>query len=138
MNKEQGEQYLKMLSKTTDFFRSERITSGVGVPVEWTDPDKSYFCCPSGSDAMSGIGINKGDLLVFEVIDTLNSGEAGLFFCKGDRCVCRIYREYDSGRKYLMTAGNSEEPYRIEPDDTDFHIVGRLAAILKNMKDKTF
>lgn len=138
MNKKQGDKYFKKLLEGKDFADKSRVTEGIGIPKSWCDQDKSYFCCPSGNNAMNGIGINEGDLLAFEVTDNLNSGEVGLFFIKDGKSVCRIYKVYDSGSTYLIATDSSVEPYRVDPDDNEFHIVGKLVAILKDVRNKNY
>lgn len=135
MNKKQGDKYLQQLLEEKEFANKSRVTEGIGIPKSWCDEDRSYFCCQSGNNAMSGIGINEGDLLTFEVTDSLNSGEVGLFFTKGKKSICRIYKIYDSGSIYLVSTDSSVEPYRVDPEDKEFHIAGKLVAILKDMRN---
>ena len=135
MDKLQGEKYFAQLMKEKEIEGIDKVKEGIGVPASWCDKDKSHFCCPSGNDHMSGIGVSKGDLLAFEVTDTLESGDIGLFFVKENKCVCRIYRVYDAGI-FLLATNPSIEPYKVESDDKDFRIAGKLVAILKDMRNK--
>ena len=84
---------------------------------------------------MTSAGINDGDLLIFEVADTLEDGEIGMFFYGEEhKSICRIYKRYQSGAVYLL--GNlKREPIRVD-DDENFYIGGRLVGIYKAIQRK--
>jgi SOS-response transcriptional repressor LexA len=79
---------------------------------------------------MTSAGINDGDLLIFEVGDTLEDGDIGMFFFgKEHKSVCRIYKTYQSGAIYLL-GDLKREPIRVDHDE-NFRIGGKLVGICK-------
>lgn len=137
MDEKQGEEYLKDLGNTVGYFKEELIDGEIALPADFLDKDKHYFSATAFGNGMSGAGINDGDIIVFEVTDHIESGEVGMFFFDG-KSACRIYRKYDSGKEYLLAANSEREPYEIKPDDKTFHVAGRLAIVIKNVKGKKF
>ena len=134
MNKDESGKYISELSEASDFFdRSAKKT--MWIPKEFFDENKDYFGARAAGDGMTSAGINDGDLLIFEVADTLEDGEIGMFFYgKEHKSVCRIYKRYQSGAVYLL--GNlKREPIRVD-DDENFYIGGRLVGIYKAIQRK--
>lgn len=79
MNKDEAGKYISELSEVSDFFdRSAKKT--MWIPKEFFDENKDYFGARAAGDGMTSAGINDGDLLIFEVGDTLEDGDIGMFF----------------------------------------------------------
>lgn len=130
MNRKQGEKHLEKLGATVGYFKEEGITGSISLPPDFLDDEKSYFSATASGNGMSGVGINDGDIIVFETTDHVESGDVGMFFFDG-KSACRIYRKYDSGKAFLLATDSSREPYEIKPDDNTFHVAGKLACIVK-------
>lgn len=129
MDKEEAGKYISELSEVSDFFgRSAKKT--MWIPKEFFNADKDYFGAHAAGDGMTSAGINDGDLLIFEVGDTLEDGDIGMFFYgKEHKSVCRIYKTYQSGAIYLL-GDLKREPIRVDHDE-NFRIGGKLVGICK-------
>ena len=82
---------------------------------------------------MLGVGINDGDILIFEQTDNLNVGDVGSFEVNGEYN-CKKFKRPDE-RHVILESANPEYP-NIEVDlaKDEFRIVGKLVATLSKFK----
>ena len=137
MKKADAIKYIESIRKVTDYF--ENCKGMIPLPEGIIDSNGSYFSCNATGTGMCLYGIDDGDYLVFEVSDTITSGEIGMFiYGEMHTTVCRLYKEYDDGGIYLLGDPNVRQPIKIDKNDLDFSVVGQLVAVVKNMRNKKF
>lgn len=137
MKKTESSAYVRAINEMTGLF--ETITGSVSLPKELIDDNRQYFGVKADGDGMSTYGINNGDILMFEVTDQISSGEIGCFvFGSARKSVCRLFKEYENGRAYLFGDLKTREPILVDRDDPDFHVIGKLATVIKDVRNKKY
>ena len=105
----------------------------ITIPTSFTKPNRNYFANTAKGYSMLGVGINDGDILIFEQTDNLNVGDVGSFEVNGEYN-CKKFKRPDE-RHVILESANPEYP-NIEVDlaKDEFRIVGKLVATLSKFK----
>ena len=137
MNNKEAKSYIESLKSITDFFQT--VNNMISIPTEYIDKNHDYFSTRAAGDGMAVFGIDEGDTLIFEVSDTIASGEIGMFiYGEEHTSVCRIYKEYENGNIFLLGDPNLRQPIQIMPGEQNFHVIGKLTTIMKDVRNKTY
>lgn len=113
------------LSCGTGLFVEDSIVGHVTVPVAML-PNKSaeYFAQYASGDSMIDVGINDGDLLVFEKTPQIDNGQIGCFCIDDNVATCKKFSR-SGGKIFLLPANDKYVPIPIEPENECFRIIGR-------------
>ena len=114
-------------------FVDDNIIEYVPVPSKDLKPNGQYFCQYASGDSMKDAGIFDGDLLVFEKISSIDSGNIGCFCIDENEAVCKKYQEYN-GNIILQPMNSNYEPIIIDPLNDNFRCIGKLKKSIKDFK----
>lgn len=114
-------------------FVDDNIIEYIPVPSKDLKPNHQYFCQYASGDSMKDAGIFDGDLLVFEKISSIDSGNIGCFCIDENEAVCKKYQEYN-GNIILQPMNSNYEPIIIDPLNDNFRCIGKLKKSIKEFK----
>lgn len=125
------------LREVTNLFNEK--TGVIALPAEMIDSSHEYYGVKADGHGMSSYGINNGDVLMFEVSDQISSGEIGTFTIGPEhKTLCRLYKQYENGEIWLLGDPAIREPIKIDPGDPNFHVIGKLTSIIKDVRGKKY
>lgn len=102
------------------------------LPAKILNESREYFGMYAKGDSMKDVGINDGDLLLFQRTNVPEHNRIGAFCIDNEYAYCKKYQSID-GKIYLISANEEYAPILIEPSDTCFRCVGVLKKVLKDI-----
>ena len=114
-------------------FNDDNILDYVSVPSQKLAPSRQYFAQYAKGDSMNGVGIDDGDLLVFELTSQIDSGQIGSFCIDENEATCKKFTVQNS-LIILQPANSKYDPIIIDPTNQHFRCVGRLILSIKNFE----
>ena len=124
------------ISCGTGSYEDGEIIGWISLPSHMVNPHKKYFGNVAKGDSMTGAGIFDGDILIFEVDSAPEDGQIGSFCIDEDLAVCKRFKRGSGGVVYLMSANDAYPPITIDPANTCFRMVGLLAFVINDRRDK--
>ena len=114
-------------------FNDDNILDYVGVPSQKLAPSRQYFAQYAKGDSMNGVGIDDGDLLVFELTSQIDSGQTGSFCIDENEATCKKFT-IQNNLIILQPANSKYDPIIIDPTNQHFRCVGKLILSIKNFE----
>ena len=114
-------------------FNDDNILDYVSVPSQKLAPSRQYFAQYAKGDSMNGVGIDDGDLLVFELTSQIDSGQIGSFCIDENEATCKKFT-IQNNLIILQPANSQYDPIIIDPTNQHFRCVGRLILSIKNFE----
>lgn len=117
-------------------FVDDNIEDYIQVTNKMLNPHKKYFCQYAKGDSMIDENINDGDLLVFEITQTINNGQIGSFCIDFSDAVCKkFYHDKENNIITLQSANNDYLPITITAENENFKTVGKLSLVINSRDD---
>lgn len=114
-------------------FVEDNIEDYIKVTDKMLNPHKQYFCQYAKGDSMINENIDDGDLLVFEITQSINNGQVGCFCVEHGDAVCKkFYHDKERGTVILQSANNEYSPIIITPKHEEFKVVGKLVLVINS------
>ena len=114
-------------------FNDDNILDYVSVPSQKLAPSRQYFAQYAKGDSMNGVGIDDGDLLVFELTSQIDSGQIGSFCIDENEATCKKFT-IQNNLIILQPANSKYDPIIIDPTNQHFRCVGKLILSIKNFE----
>ena len=114
-------------------FNDGNVEGVISLPGLELSGTKEYFAVKANGDSMTGVGIDDGDILIFEKTDLPEENKIGAFCIDNEYAICKRYMS-DQGKIFLMSANDAYLPIVIEPMDDCFRCVGLLVKIIKDVQ----
>lgn len=128
---------IEELNEVTDLFNVN--TKLITLPAEMFNVGSEYYGAKADGDGMLSYGINSGDLLIFEKTDQIASGKIGTFSIGPEhKTLCRLYRQYENGESWLLGDPAIREPIRVDPENPEFYVIGKLTSIIRDVRGKKY
>lgn len=54
------------------------------------------------------------------------------------KTACGLFKQYENGNSYLLGNLEIREPISVDLNDPDFYVVGKLTAIVRDMRSKRY
>lgn len=112
-------------------FTEDEIINYVAVPADGLSRGLEYFAQVAKGDSMNGIGIEDGDLLVFQKISSVDPGSIVCACIDDNEAMCKKYT-VQNNMIVLLPANPAYDPVIVDPMSTEFHIVGLLKKSIKS------
>lgn len=114
-------------------FNDDLIEEYVNIPSRMLRDKHEYFSLYASGDSMKGENINEGDLIIFYKTSILSNGDIGCFCIDENTATCKKYKKDDSNDIiWLIPANDDYDPIMITVENTNFHIIGKLALVLND------
>lgn len=112
-------------------FVDDNVVDTITLPIDLFKNKKGeYFGQYAKGDSMIGVGINEGDLLIFEHSNQLASGQIGCFCIDDNFVTCKKYNISSNNELFLLPANDKYSPISIN-EENHFRIIGRLVTTIK-------
>lgn len=112
-------------------FVDDNILDYVAVPDDGLSPHKEYFAQIADGDSMIEVGIDSGDIIVFEKSNTIDNGKIGCFCIDDNVATCKKFKRGDSFIQ-LIPANKNYDPIVIDLNNNNFRVIGILKKAIKN------
>ena len=112
-------------------FNEDNILEYVPVPSKGLSNPDNYFCQIADGNSMIDAGIDNGDLLVFEKVNRIDTGNIGCFCVDENTAMCKKYTVVNN-IVMLMPMNSEYEPVIVDPLDSCFRCIGRLRKVIKD------
>lgn len=112
-------------------FADDNILDYVAVPDDGLNPNKEYFAQIASGDSMIDVGIDDGDIIVFEKSNTIDNGKIGCFCIDENTATCKRFKKGDTFIQ-LIPANRNYDPIVIDLNNNNFRIIGILKKAIKN------
>lgn len=112
-------------------FVEDNIIEYIPVPSKGLSSTAKYFCQIAEGESMKDAGINKNDLLIFEMVNSVPSGTIGCFCVDENMAMCKKYKE-QNGMIILQPMNSEYEPIPIDPLNESFKCLGILRKVIKD------
>ena len=112
-------------------FNEDNILEYVPVPSKGLSNPDNYFCQIADGNSMIDAGIDNGDLLVFEKVNRIDTGNIGCFCVDENTAMCKKYTVVNN-IVMLMPMNSDYEPVIVDPLDSCFRCIGRLRKVIKD------
>lgn len=112
-------------------FVDDNIIDYVAVPDSGLSPDKEYFAQIADGDSMIEVGIDSGDIIVFEKSNYIDDGKIGCFCIDENTATCKKFRKGDTFIQ-LIPANRNYDPIVIDLNNNNFRVIGILKKAIKN------
>lgn len=112
-------------------FVDDNILDYVAVPDDGLNPHKEYFAQIADGDSMIEVGIDSGDIIVFEKSNTIDNGKIGCFCIDDNVATCKKFKRGDSFIQ-LIPANKNYDPIVIDLNNNNFRVIGILKKAIKN------
>lgn len=112
-------------------FVDDNILDYVAVPDDGLNPHKEYFAQIADGDSMIEIGIDSGDIIVFEKSNTIDNGKIGCFCIDDNVATCKKFKKGDTFIQ-LIPANKNYDPIVIDLNNNNFRVIGILKKAIKN------
>lgn len=112
-------------------FVDDNILDYVAVPDDGLNPHKEYFAQIAHGDSMIEVGIDDGDIIVFEKTNIIDDGKIGCFCIDENMSTCKKIKK---GATFiqLIPANRNYDPIVIDIENQNFRIIGLLKKSIKN------
>ena len=112
-------------------FNEDNVLEYVPVPSKGLSNPDNYFCQIADGNSMIDAGIDNGDLLVFEKVNRIDTGNIGCFCVDENTAMCKKYTVVNN-IVMLMPMNSDYEPVIVDPLDSCFRCIGRLRKVIKD------
>lgn len=112
-------------------FTEDEIINYVAVPADGLSRGLEYFAQVAKGDSMNGIGIEDGDLLVFQKTSSVDPGSIVCVCIEDNEAMCKKYT-VQNNMIVLLPANPAYDPIIVDPMSAEFHIVGLLKKSIKS------
>lgn len=112
-------------------FVDDNILDYVAVPDDGLNPHKEYFAQIADGDSMIEVGIDSGDIIVFEKSNTIENGKIGCFCIDDNVATCKKFKKGDTFIQ-LIPANKNYDPIVIDLNNNNFRVIGILKKAIKN------
>lgn len=112
-------------------FVDDNILDYVAVPDDGLNPHREYFAQIADGDSMIEVGIDSGDIIVFEKSNTIDNGKIGCFCIDDNVATCKKFKRGDSFIQ-LIPANKNYDPIVIDLNNNNFRVIGILKKAIKN------
>ena len=112
-------------------FVDDNILDYVAVPDDGLNPHKEYFAQIADGDSMIEVGIDSGDIIVFEKSNTIDNGKIGCFCIDDNVATCKKFKKGDTFIQ-LIPANKNYDPIVIDLNNNNFRVIGILKKAIKN------
>lgn len=102
------------------------------LPKSILDLDKEYFSFSVTGNGMINIGIQDGDIVVFETTDFLENGDIGCFIVDGQPMCKRYFFNKEYNLHILQFEDGKQAPILVN-NKQNFKILGKLAMKMNRM-----
>ena len=111
-------------------FVDDNIVDYVAVPNDNLNPKSEYFAQRAKGDSMINAGIDDGDIIVFEKVNTIDDNKIGCFCIDESMATCKRFKR---GSSYiqLIPANQNYDPIVVDLESTNFRILGKLRKVIK-------
>lgn len=114
-------------------FVDDNILDYVAVPDDGLNPNKEYFAQVAKGDSMIEVGINDGDIIIFEKTNVIDDGKIGCFCIDEDVATCKKIKKGTTFIQ-LIPANRNYDPIVIDIENQNFRIIGLLKKSIKNFE----
>lgn len=119
----------------TGSFVDDDIIEIISLPIDlFKNPNLNMFGQYAEGDSMIGVGINDGDLIIFEDTNLLENGQIGCFCIEDNIATCKRFSIDSKKNIFLLSANEKYPPIPISIENDCFRVVGRF--ITKISKEK--
>lgn len=112
-------------------FVDDNILDYVAVPDDGLNPHKEYFAQIADGDSMIEVGIDSGDIIVFEKTNTIDNGKIGCFCIDENTATCKKFKKGNTFIQ-LIPANKNYDPIVIDLNNQNFRVIGILKKAIKN------
>lgn len=111
-------------------FVDDNIVDYVAIPNDNLNPKSEYFAQRAKGDSMINAGIDDGDIIVFEKVNTIDDNKIGCFCIDESMATCKRFKR---GSSYiqLIPANQNYDPIVVDLESTNFRILGKLRKVIK-------
>lgn len=111
-------------------FVDDNIVDYVAIPNDNLNPKSEYFAQRAKGDSMINAGIDDGDIIVFEKVNTIDDNKIGCFCIDESMATCKRFKR---GSSYiqLIPANQNYDPIVVDLENTNFRILGKLRKVIK-------
>ena len=107
-------------------FVDDNIIDYVSLPIDlFKNPNISMFGQYAQGDSMIGVGINEGDLIIFEETNLIENGQIGCFCIDHNIATCKKFSIDSKNNIFLLSANDNYPPIPITIENDCFRVVGR-------------
>lgn len=121
------------ISCGTGAFVDDNILDYVAVPDDGLNPNKEYFAQVAKGDSMIEVGIDDGDIIIFEKTNVIEDGKIGCFCIDENVATCKKIKKGTTFIQ-LIPANRNYDPIVIDIENQNFRIVGLLKKSIKNFE----
>lgn len=114
-------------------FVDDNILDYVAVPDDGLNSSKEYFAQVAKGDSMIEVGIDDGDIIIFEKTNVIDDGKIGCFCIDENVATCKKLKK-GSTFIQLIPANRKYDPIVIDIEKQNFRIVGLLKKSIKNFE----
>ncbi|MFR7592466.1 MAG: LexA family protein [Longibaculum sp.] len=114
-------------------FVDDNILDYITVPDDGLNPKKEYFAQIAKGDSMIEVGIDDGDIIIFEKTNVIDDGKIGCFCIDENIATCKKIKK-GSTFIQLIPANRNYDPIVIDVQNQNFRIVGLLKKSIKNFE----
>lgn len=112
-------------------FVDDNIIDYVAVPDDNLNPNSEYFAQIASGDSMTGVGIDDGDIIVFEKTNNIDDGKIGCFCIDDNVATCKRFKKGNTFIQ-LIPANPKYDPIVIDLQDNNFRVIGILKKAIKS------
>lgn len=121
------------ISCGTGAFVDDNILDYVAVPDDGLNSNKEYFAQVAKGDSMIEVGIDDGDIIIFEKTNVIEDGKIGCFCIDENVATCKKIKKGTTFIQ-LIPANRNYDPIVIDIENQNFRIVGLLKKSIKNFE----
>lgn len=112
-------------------FVDDNIIDYVAIPDDNLNLNSEYFAQIASGDSMTGVGIDDGDIIVFEKTNNIDDGKIGCFCIDDNVATCKRFKK-GSTFIQLIPANPKYDPIVIDLQDNNFRVIGILKKAIKS------
>lgn len=112
-------------------FTDDEIINYVAVPADGLSRGLKYFAQVAKGNSMNGVGIEDGDLLIFQKTSSVDPGNIVCACVDDNEAMCKKYT-VQNNMIVLLPANPAYDPIIVDPMSAEFHIVGLLKKSIKS------
>ena len=112
-------------------FTDDEIINYVAVPADGLSRGLEYFAQVAKGNSMNGVGIEDGDLLIFQKTSSVDPGNIVCACVDDNEAMCKKYT-VQNNMIVLLPANPAYDPIIVDPMSAEFHIVGLLKKSIKS------
>lgn len=112
-------------------FVDDNILDYIAVPDDGLNPNLEYFAQIAKGDSMIEVGIEEGDIIIFQKSNTIEDGKIGAFCIDEGIATCKKIKK---GKTFiqLIPANTKYDPIVIDLQDSNFRVIGILKKAIKS------